>query len=207
MRQVNGDGTGTAVLPGPGTGPSAGHSAEAGTEENGGASTAFRDFMSSYFTGVSIVTAVDPSGRPHGLTCSSLTSVTLSPPTLQVCLESRSGTLAALRARGTFAVNLLHQGATGTASVFASTRPNRFERTAWRPAPTLGVPWLYDDAYAVAECEIADTVVIGDHVVVFGRVVSVENGVGRPLLYGRRGFVGLHPTEAAEVMGAEAGIR
>ncbi|AVZ73104.1 oxidase [Streptomyces lunaelactis] len=199
MRHVNGDRTGTAVLRGPG--------AEPGAEENGGTSLAFRDFMSSYFTGVSIVTAVDPSGRPHGLTCSSLTSVTLSPPTLQVCLESRSGTLAALRAQGTFAVNLLHQGGTGTASVFASTRPDRFERTAWRPTPTYGLPWLHDDAYAVAECEIAETVVIGDHVAVFGRVMSVENGVGRPLLYGRRGFLGLHPTEAAEVRGAEAGSR
>ncbi|MFF0744462.1 flavin reductase family protein [Streptomyces sp. NPDC004111] len=203
MRQRNG--SGAAVLPG--SGPEAVRPGSGAGDAGDGTSHAFRDFMSSYFTGVSIVTAVDPAGRPHGLTCSSLTSVAMDPPTLQVCLADRSGTLAALRAQGTFAVNLLHQGGRGTASVFASTRPDRFERTAWRHTPTHGLPWLHEDAYAVAECEVAETLTIGDHVAVFGRVRHVENGAGRPLLYGRRGFLSLHPTEATEPVRTEGAAR
>ncbi|MFI6458779.1 flavin reductase family protein, partial [Streptosporangium amethystogenes] len=48
---------------------------------------AFRGFMSSYFTGVTIIASIDGDERPHGLTCNSLTSVTLDPPTLLVCLD------------------------------------------------------------------------------------------------------------------------
>ncbi|QFQ99389.1 flavin reductase family protein [Streptomyces phaeolivaceus] len=151
--------------------------------------------MSSYFTGVTVVTAIDGNGRPHGMTCSSLTSVTLTPPTLQVCLDVRSGTLAALREQGTFAVNLLHEGSREAAETFASARPDRFELVTWRPSKRHGLPWLCDDSYAMAECRVVDTLTVGDHVAVFGRPVGVENGVGRPLLYGRRGFTGV-PADA-----------
>lgn len=164
---------------------------------------AFRDFMSSYYTGVSVVSALDADDRPHGLTCSSLTSATLAPPTLQVCLDAGSGTLQALRARGAFAVNLLHQDATGVAELFASPQPDRFERTGWRRSPRLGLPWLHEDAYAVAECRVAQTVAVGDHVAVFGEVVDIEGGSGWPLLYGRRAFHRLH-RPAPVPAGAEA---
>ncbi|WP_164414841.1 flavin reductase family protein [Streptomyces salinarius] len=149
--------------------------------------------MSSFFTGVTIVTAVDADGRPHGLTCSSLTSVTLTPPTLQVCLHTGSGTLAALRDQGAFAVNLLHQGGVGTAEVFASARPDRFELAAWRRSPRQGLPWLHEVSYALAECRVAGTLEVGDHMMVLGEVVGIDNGTGRPLLYGRRAFTGALP--------------
>jgi flavin reductase (DIM6/NTAB) family NADH-FMN oxidoreductase RutF len=151
---------------------------------------AFRGFMSTYFTGVTVVTTVDGAGRPHGLTCTSLTSVTLAPPTLLVCLDVRSGTLAALRHRAGFVVNLLHDGARATAELFASHAEDRFERTAWRGSAYLDLPWLADDTCAAAECRVVDTVPVGDHVVVFGRVVNVADGTGNPLLYGLRTFSG-----------------
>ncbi len=151
---------------------------------------AFRHFMSAYFTGVTIVTSIDPDGHPHGLTCSSLTSVTLSPPTLLVCLGLRCGTLTAIRASGGFAVNLLHSGAQRAAEVFASQAGDRFEQVAWKPSYHVGMPWLVADAHALAECEFADCIKVGDHAVVFGRVVNVENSPGNPLLYGMRAFSG-----------------
>lgn len=150
----------------------------------------FRHFMSAYFTGVTIITTIDGNGRPHGLTCNSLTSVTLAPPTLLVCLDVRSGTLAALRAGAGFVVNLLHEGGQATAELFASPETDRFDRVAWRRSTRTGLPWLVDDACAMAECEVVDTLVVGDHAVVFGRVVNVENGSGNPLLYGMRAFSG-----------------
>jgi flavin reductase (NADH) len=56
--------------------------------------------MSSFPTGVSIVTAMDRHGHPRGATCSSLASVTLSPPTLLVCLREHGGTLLAVLGGG-----------------------------------------------------------------------------------------------------------
>jgi flavin reductase (NADH) len=159
-------------------------------------SEAFRQFMSSYFTGVTVVTSIDRSGRPHGLTCNSLTSVTLCPPTLLVCLDVRSGTLAAVRGGAGFAVNLLHAGARHAAEVFASRAPDRFEQVAWRRAARSGEPCLTEDAYAVAECRVVDTLPVGDHVVVLGRVVTVRSDPEAPLLYGMRAFSGRDRTPA-----------
>ena len=93
---------------------------------NGSASIdGYRDFMSMFPTGVAVVTALDLYGMPHGLTCTALASVTLNPPTLLVCLHTGSGTLAAVRARGVFAVNLSHSGARGTAELFGSATTDR----------------------------------------------------------------------------------
>jgi flavin reductase (DIM6/NTAB) family NADH-FMN oxidoreductase RutF len=159
-----------------------------GHVDDGGVPDTFRNFMSAYVTGVTVVTSLDDHGRPHGLTCTSLTSVTLAPPMLLVCVNLRSGTLAALRSRSGFVVNLLHDGGRPVAELFASATADRFERVAWRRSARLGLPCLVDDAYAGAECEVADTVVVGDHAVVFGRVVNVEVSAGSPLLYGMRAF-------------------
>src|SRR5439155_979792 len=48
----------------------------------------FRAMMSAFPTGVAVVTTTDADGRPHGMTCSSVCSVTLEPPTLLVCLRA-----------------------------------------------------------------------------------------------------------------------
>ncbi|MFF4616656.1 flavin reductase family protein [Nonomuraea jabiensis] len=149
---------------------------------------AFRGFMSTYFTGVSIVTSVDGEGRPHGLTCNSLTSITLSPPTLLVSLGDGSGTLEAVLSRRAFAVNLLHDGGLRAAEIFSSAEPGRFTQVAWRRSPHTGLPLLVGDAYATAECELAMTTVVGDHVVIFGSVVTIRNAPANPLLYGMRSF-------------------
>jgi flavin reductase (DIM6/NTAB) family NADH-FMN oxidoreductase RutF len=150
----------------------------------------FRMLMSRFPTGVAVVTALDRSGVAHGMTCNSLSSVTLRPPTLLVCLGIGSGTLAAVRAGGGFAVNLLHAGARRTAEVFSSAEPDRFGQVAWVPSQAVGAPWLTDDAFALAECRVSRTVEVGDHEVVFGevvRAVSTEHQ-GTPLLYGMRCF-------------------
>ena len=150
----------------------------------------YRRLMSAFPTGVAVITAVGPAGRLHGLTCTSLTSVTLSPPTLLVCLDLRCGTLAAARHAGCFAVNLLHTRGQRAAEVFSSPTPDRFSHVTWRPSRRTRQPWLPDDAFAMAECVVVDASVVGDHAVVFGEVVHVEQSTDVPLLYGLRRFSG-----------------
>ncbi|WP_080678073.1 flavin reductase family protein [Salinispora pacifica] len=149
----------------------------------------FRTFMRGYVTGVAVVTSTGADDQPHGLTCNSLASVTMDPPTLLVCLDTCSGTLAAIRERDSFMVNLLHAAARQTAEMFAAPRPDRFGAVAWRLSPRRALPWLAEDAFAAAECDVVDLRTVGDHVVVFGRVVKAAGGEGRPLLYGRRSYL------------------
>ena len=40
----------------------------------------FRSALGTYATGVTIITAAAPDGRPYGLTCNSFASVSLNPP-------------------------------------------------------------------------------------------------------------------------------
>ncbi|MFE5597687.1 flavin reductase family protein [Streptomyces coelicoflavus] len=90
-----------------------------------------RQLMAAFPTGVGIVTAFDAEARPWGMTCTSLASVTLEPPTLLICLRKGSPTLDAVLTAGEFAMNLLHRGARSTAELFASGAPDRFDRVEW----------------------------------------------------------------------------
>ncbi|MGI5500324.1 flavin reductase family protein [Lentzea sp. CA-135723] len=155
----------------------------------------FRSFMAGFPTGVAIITAVDADGTPRGMTCSSLCSVTLAPPTLLACLRTGSPTLAAVLRRGVFAVNLVHGEARATAELFASGAQDRFDRVRWRAG--TGGPHLPDDAHAVADCAVRRAEPVGDHHVVFGEVLRIAEGDATdPLLYGMRRYARL-PTEVA----------
>ncbi|MEU6825506.1 flavin reductase family protein [Streptomyces atriruber] len=154
----------------------------------------FRDMMASFPTGVSVVTARDGNAEPRGMTCSSLCSLSVNPPTLLTCLRSGSPTLGAVVDSGAFAVNLLHGEADWVAALFASGAPDRWERVAWRPFGRTRSPALVEAAHAVAECTVERTHPSGDHVIVVGAVRSVERyRHGSALLYGFRRYGELAP--------------
>jgi flavin reductase (DIM6/NTAB) family NADH-FMN oxidoreductase RutF len=148
----------------------------------------YKNLMSGFPTGVAVVTGIGEDARPRGATCSSLCSVTLTPPTLLVCLKAYSWTLDVIRTRGYFAVNLLHARARHTAEIFSSPVDDRFANVPWRPMGPAGLPWLVRDAFAVAECQVADLSGVGDHTVVVGQVGGVRLSPDVPLLYGMRRF-------------------
>jgi len=150
-----------------------------------------RAFMGAFPTGVAVVTSRDADGQPYGLTCSSLTSVTLDPPTLLVCLRNNAGgALSVVLSSGSFAVNLLHDGAQPMAELMARTAPDRFDRLNWRAAARRGGAGGGGGGHAAAAGRVCGAVVRGDHTVVFGEVVGTENREGQPLLYGFRRFSG-----------------
>jgi flavin reductase (DIM6/NTAB) family NADH-FMN oxidoreductase RutF len=147
----------------------------------------FRAVMQAFPTGVAILTATDALGRPWGMTCSSLCSVSLQPPTLLVCMRTGSPTLAAAQVSGTFALNLLHDGAEETAELFASGRLDRFDHVKWHLEVGAGGPHLPDVAHALADCRVARTLPVGDHVVIVGETYRVARSeTCRPLLRGMR---------------------
>lgn len=147
----------------------------------------YRDLMSAFPTGVTVVTGLDAEGTPRGMTCTSITSVTLSPPTLLVCLRNGSGTLEAVAWTGGFAVNLLHEGGRSAAELFSGPDPHRFSRVRWTHS-YFGFPWLIDDAFAVADCQVSGWHEVGDHTVVLGEISKITQIAGTPLLYGQRRF-------------------
>ena len=59
----------------------------------------FFAIMGAFPTGVTIVTTMDQNGEPKGLTSNAVASVSAEPPLMLVCVDKRSNTLEALRAR------------------------------------------------------------------------------------------------------------
>jgi flavin reductase (NADH) len=152
-------------------------------------STRFRELMSAFPSGVAVVTTIDDQGRPFGVTCSSLCSVSLEPPLLLVCLHNRSRMLATVLGRRTFAVNFLHWAGREAAELFSAGAPDRFERIQWEPTAPGALPSLLLHAHRVAGCRVRESRVAGDHTIIVGEVIQVTQLTpAPPLLYGLRQY-------------------
>ena len=120
----------------------------------------FFAIMGAFPTGVCIVTTIDASQQPRGLTSNALCSVSAEPPLLLVCVDKNSNTLPGLRHSQKFVVNYLSAGRGDLANLFASKEPDKFARISWRPARN-GMPWLQADSIAYAECTITQEITGG----------------------------------------------
>ena len=151
----------------------------------------FRSLMSTFPSGVAVVTTVDRHGSPCGLTCSAVCSVSLAPPLLLVCIANESHTLETIRDRAMFAVNLLHSCGREAAEVFSSRIPDRFRHVRWQPTARWALPSLSAHAHAVAECRVSESRTAGDHTIIVGEVVEITTMAAAPvpLLYGLRRYV------------------
>jgi flavin reductase (DIM6/NTAB) family NADH-FMN oxidoreductase RutF len=155
----------------------------------------FFDIMASFPSGVAIVTTVDEAGEPRGLTTTAVSSVSASPPTVLVCVDLSSRTLAALRGRRRFVVNFIGEGRSRICLLFASKADDKFEQVSWQPTGS-GLPYLHEDALAWAECATVHDVEVGDHAVLVARVENggVRHELDPPLLYYRRSWGVWSPT-------------
>lgn len=151
----------------------------------------FREVIGRFPTGVSVVTAAGEAG-PAGLTTNAVTSLSLDPLLLLVCVDRGSRTLPALESAGRFAVNVLREGQEDLARVFASKRPMPEKFEAITHTVAHGVPVL-DDALAWLACEVQEILPGGDHVIAIGEVTALDaDPAGRPLVWWRGEFGGLH---------------
>jgi flavin reductase ActVB len=157
--------------------------------------SAFREALSRFASGVTVVTAQGPSG-PVGFTASAFTSVSLSPPLVLVCVAKRASIHDVLVAAQRFGVNVLAEEQRWVAEQFARPAADRFERIALRKEGSESVP-LLEGALAGLDCRHHDARAAGDHTILVGEVLGVSITAGRPLVhYGRRfgSFTTLSPT-------------
>ncbi|WP_040786768.1 flavin reductase family protein [Nocardia pneumoniae] len=144
----------------------------------------FRDLMAGVCAPVAIVTTADADG-PHGVTVSSLASLSLRPALLSIALDRGSGVLTRILETRRFGINVLHAGQDKLALLFARRGADRFGNTSWSPAG--GLPRLAEAA-GWAECDLWQTVEAGDHLLLIGSATHVESTPQPPLVYGYRTF-------------------
>ena len=150
----------------------------------------FKAGLSAFAAGVTIVTTLDPSGKPAGLTVTAFSALSKAPPLCLVCIGHEADAYPSLRAASTYAVNLLASEQHELAVQFATHGSDKFAGVDHRPGPRTGCP-LLAGAIASLECTIVSRFPSGDHDIIVGSVEGVENHTGEPLVYFRGRFHGL----------------
>ena len=144
----------------------------------------YRNIIGRFATGVTVVTtAVD--GWLHGMTANAITSVSLDPLLLLVCVDKAAHTHDHLSRAGAFAVNILSEDQQDVSQTFAaSSEPEegRLQGVAYRIGGN-GAP-IIDGCIAHIECEVSEHTDAGDHTIFIGSVLDATvDQEAPPLLF------------------------
>lgn len=148
---------------------------------------AFRRVAGTFATGVTVITA-EVGGEPYGCAANAVTSLSLDPPTMLVCLSRASKTHRHVLAASGFAINTLPDSAEGRAlcRAFAGKAGDKFKDVSYRAGRT-GAPLLHQ-AMSWLDCVLEQTHDSGDHTIFIGRVIDADESVDTPLLFYRGQF-------------------
>ncbi|HEV3193764.1 MAG TPA: flavin reductase family protein [Polyangiaceae bacterium] len=147
---------------------------------------AFREALSQFASGVTIVAVHHPSG-PVGFTATGFSSVSLSPPLVLVCIDKEASAYSGVVGADYFGVSILDDRQAWVALQFARSGIDRFSGVPLRTAKAGRAP-LIDGALAHLECRKHSCIEAGDHAILLGEVLEGVVGVGRPLLHFARRF-------------------
>jgi flavin reductase (DIM6/NTAB) family NADH-FMN oxidoreductase RutF/DNA-binding GntR family transcriptional regulator len=151
---------------------------------------AFRDVIGRFASGVTVITT-RLRGKDFGTTASAVSSLSMDPPMLLICLNKSSETQRAVFEAGWFVVNILRENQADLAYAFAKKSPDKFERVGTMRA-TSGAPMI-SHALAHIECRVSETATGGTHTVFMGEVHQAAAGAeGDPLTYYRGRFGRFH---------------
>jgi flavin reductase (DIM6/NTAB) family NADH-FMN oxidoreductase RutF len=155
----------------------------------------FRDVMSSFPSGVVVLTAFGDDGLPRGLTVNAFCAVSLEPPLALACIDKTSNTLPAVKRTGGFTANILASGREELARRMATKSTTKFDALVWRrPSSPIGGPILENDTSAYAVCTLKDTIEAGDHWILIGLVTEGDHRESvRPMIYSRRLYDVIEP--------------
>ena len=142
----------------------------------------FRSAMRRFTSTVTVITT-GQDGQRHGMTATAVSSVSMDPPSLLVCVNRSGRLFELLESCERFCVNVLHSEHVAVSRVFAE--PNSAERFTYGDWQTSahGIPYLAD-AQVTVFCAKSLAVPYGSHCVFFGNVedIKLRDDVA-PLLY------------------------
>lgn len=150
---------------------------------------ALREAMRQWATGVVIVTATH-HGVTHGMTVSSFTSVSLTPPQVLISLAQNTRTHSLVRDSRRFGVSILGAGQAEISDRFAGRIPDEHDRLEGLKTLSLvsGTPMLAD-SIAQFDCRVIATFTSGTHTLFIGAVLAAQSREdAKPLLYYNRGY-------------------
>jgi flavin reductase (DIM6/NTAB) family NADH-FMN oxidoreductase RutF len=134
----------------------------------------YRRLIGCFATGVTVITAARGE-EVRGMTANAVTSVSLEPLLLLVCVDKRTVTHQFLEEAQHFAVNILAEDQEQVSRALASRDSEDARRLIgyrYHPGQT-GAPIL-EDCLAYVECRVTEIIPGGDHSIFIGQVEGGE---------------------------------
>lgn len=142
----------------------------------------FRNALSCFATGVTVVTARDSRWEPVGMTASSFNSVSVDPPLILWSVTKTARSAIAFKSAERFAVHVLAMDQTDLSNTFAKTGGDKFAGVTFAD-DSDGVPILPNTA-ARFDCQQWAVYEGGDHWIIVGEVLSFETAEREGLVFG-----------------------
>ena len=145
----------------------------------------FRRTMGRFATGVTIITTRD-GDHLHGMTANAVSSLSLDPTLVLVCVDKNADTHDIILKAGFFAVNILARNQEGLAVALATKKGDSWnhglDEISHHVAQT-GAPIL-DGSLAYLDCKTLTEHHGGDHTIFIGEVLEAkELSDAEPLLF------------------------
>ncbi len=143
---------------------------------------AYRDTIGLFTTGVAVV-AVRVGDHVHAMTANAVASLSLDPPLVMMGVSRQAKMAAQLETGRLFSINILRAEQQAVSNHFAG-RPDEGPRPAFEFDAWAGTTRLRECAAALA-CRVEEQMPGGDHWIVLGRVLAVQQETDRrpPLVF------------------------
>lgn len=152
----------------------------------------FRDAMARLAGGVAVLSTLDPMGRQCGLTVTAVSSVSLDPPLVLVCVKKDGFIHDALYVAEGWSLTFLAIEQLDLATYAARHRypGDRDDFSSWSSRPSDNGELIFTGGVAAVECLPHALVDAGDHTIAVGRVARVAAGLSGevPLVHVDRSY-------------------
>jgi flavin reductase (DIM6/NTAB) family NADH-FMN oxidoreductase RutF len=132
----------------------------------------YRRVMGRFATGVTILLAKTDAGEPIGMTANALTSVSLEPMLLLVCVAKVAHVAPHILVGDTFSLSILNEDQAAVSDYFAGiySKPNipEFTIEPWGEGLRLA------NSLAAIQCQRGTVYEEGDHWIVMGQVIALD---------------------------------
>jgi len=145
-----------------------------------------RRVMGHFATGVTVITTLAQDGKLHGLTANAVSSLSLDPPLLIICVDKKADSYSCFEQSKVFTVNILSDDQEDLSRRFAVSGGEKFEGVAYRRGAN-GAPIL-NGSLAHLECKVYAAYDGGDHTIYLGLIDVAETREAKPLLFFRGGY-------------------
>ena len=156
----------------------------------------FRQAWGKFATGVSVVTSIQPDGHVHGMAANGITSVSLDPLLVLVCVGHNRNSYLFIKESRRFAINILTEDQAHLAEYYARPPELRTDDVAGSFTFTERGSAIVDDCLAYMDCHVVTEHVAGDHTIFIGEVDEVRVSSGRPLIFYEGKFARLGQTHS-----------